>query len=98
MTWFQNLSIARKLALAFTITTALTLLLGGFSLWRLNAGEAQIRAVNDNWMPAVQHLGEMRAQLGEFRTFEQAQLTKQGDAAELADYDKRLKDTRAKGA
>ena len=96
MTWFQNLSIARKLALAFTITTALTLLLGGFSLWRLNAGEAQIRAVNDNWMPAVQHLGEMRAQLGEFRTFEQAQLTKQGDAAELADYDKRLKDTRAK--
>jgi methyl-accepting chemotaxis protein len=94
MTWFQNLPIARKLALAFTVTTALTLLLGAFSLWRLNAGEAQIRDVNENWMPAVQHLGEMRAQLGEFRTFEQAQLTKQGDAAELADYDKRLADTR----
>jgi methyl-accepting chemotaxis protein len=95
MTWFQNLSIARKLALAFASTTLLTLLLGAFSLWRLNDGNAQIRDVNENWMPAVQHLGEMRAQLGEYRTFEQAQLGKQGDAAELADYDKRLKDTRA---
>ncbi|MBA3931072.1 MAG: hypothetical protein C0521_15945, partial [Xanthomonas sp.] len=94
MTWFQNLPIARKLAMAFTVTTALTLLLGGFSLWRLNVGNDQMRDVNENWMPAVQHLGEMRAQLGEFRTFEQAQLTKQGDAAELADYDKRLADTR----
>ena len=45
MTWFQNLSIARKLALAFASTTLLTLLLGAFSLWRLNDGNAQIREV-----------------------------------------------------
>jgi len=94
MKWFQNLSIARKLALAFTVTTALTLLLGGFSLWRLNVSDTQIGDINENWMPAVQHLGEMRVQLGEFRAYEQAQLTKQGDAAEIADYDKRLADTR----
>ncbi|WP_334180482.1 methyl-accepting chemotaxis protein [Pseudoxanthomonas sp.] len=94
MNWFQNLPIARKLALAFTVTTALTLLLGGFSLWRLNVSDTQIGDINENWMPAVQHLGEMRVQLGEFRAYEQAQLTKQGDAAEIADYDKRLADTR----
>jgi hypothetical protein len=35
----------------------------------------------------------MRAQLGEYRTYEQAQLGKQGDAAAIADYDKRMADT-----
>ncbi|MEL1264232.1 methyl-accepting chemotaxis protein [Pseudoxanthomonas putridarboris] len=95
MKWFQNLSIARKLAMAFTTTTLLTLLLGSFSLWRLDVGDARMSEVNENWMPAVQHLGEMRVQLGEFRAYEQAQLTKQGDVAEIADYDKRLADTRA---
>ena len=95
MKWFQNLSITRKLLLAFCTTGLLTLLLGLFSVWRMDAAQQQIRQVNENWMPAVQHLGEMRAQLGEFRTFEQAQLSYQGDPAQLADYDKRMADTRA---
>ncbi|MCD9087184.1 methyl-accepting chemotaxis protein [Stenotrophomonas sp. SY1] len=95
MKWFQNLSITRKLLLAFCTTGLLTLLLGLFSVWRMDAAQQQIRQVNENWMPAVQHLGEMRAQLGEFRTFEQAQLAYQGNPEQLADYDKRMADTRA---
>ncbi len=95
MKWFQNLSITRKLVVAFCSTGLLTLLLGLFSVWRLDVAERQIEQVNSNWIPSVQHLGEMRAQLGEFRTFEQAQLSYQGDATQLADYDKRMADTRA---
>ena len=95
MKWFQNLSITRKLLLAFCTTGLLTLLLGLFSVWRMDVAQQQIRQVNENWMPAVQHLGEMRAQLGEFRTFEQAQLAYQGNPEQLADYDKRMADTRA---
>ncbi len=94
MKWFQNLSITRKLVLAFCITCMITLLLGGFSLWRMMLANTQIEQINNNWMPAVQQLGEMRAQLGEFRTYEQAQLGYQGNAEQLADYDKRLADTR----
>ncbi|KRG67314.1 chemotaxis protein [Stenotrophomonas terrae] len=94
MKWFQNLSITRKLVLAFCSTSLLTLLLALFALWRMNVADTQIQQVNDNWMPAVQQLGEMRAQLGEYRTFEQAQLTYQGNPTQLADYDKRLADTR----
>ncbi len=94
MNWFRNLSIARKLALAFSVTVVLTVLLGVLSLWRLSVANAQMVDVNTNWMPAVQHLGEMRAQLGEYRTYEQSQLTKQGQPEELADYDKKLADTR----
>ena len=95
MKWFQNLSITRKLLVAFCSTGLLTLLLGLFSVWRLDVAETQIEQASTNWMPSVQHLGEMRAQLGEFRTFEQAQLSYQGNAAQLADYDKRMADTRA---
>jgi len=94
MKWFQNLSITRKLVLAFCSTGLLTLLLALFAVWRMNVADSQIEQVNNNWMPAVQQLGEMRAQLGEFRTFEQAQLNYQGDTAQLADYDKRMADTR----
>ncbi len=94
MNWFRNLPIARKLAVAFTVTVILTVLLGALSLWRLSVSNAQMREVNENWMPAVQHLGEMRSQLGEFRTYEQSQLTKQGQADEIADYEKKLIDTR----
>ncbi|WP_313400117.1 methyl-accepting chemotaxis protein [Stenotrophomonas sp.] len=95
MNWFRNLSITRKLVFAFCITGLFTLLLGVFALWRMSLASSQIEAVDHNWMPAVQALGEMRAQLGEYRTYEQAQLSYQGDAAQLADYDKRLRDTHA---
>ena len=94
MNWFRNLPIARKLALAFSTIVVLTLALGALSLWRLSVANTQMVDVNTNWMPAVQHLGEMRAQLGEYRTYEQSQLTKQGQPEELADYDKKLTETR----
>ncbi len=95
MKWFQNLSITRKLLLAFCTTSLFTLLLGLFSVWRMDLSEQQIQQATHNWMPSVQHLGEMRAQLGEFRTFEQAQLSYQGNPQQLADYEKRMADTRA---
>ena len=93
MTWFRNLGIARKLAVAFTLTTAMTLALGVFALVRLSEAHAQLLDISSNWMPSVQSLGEMRAQLGEYRTYEQAQLGKKGDAEAIADYDKRMADT-----
>ena len=93
MKWFQNLTIARKLALAFSVTTAMTLALGIFALLRLDAGNAQLQDLSTNWMPAVQHLGEMRSQLGEYRTYEISQLHVQDDPEKIADYDKRMADT-----
>jgi len=93
MKWFQNLSIARKLALAFSVTTLMTLALGVFALLRLGAGNTQLQELSEDWMPSVQHLGEMRSQLGEYRTYEISQLYSQDDPAKVADYDKRMADT-----
>ena len=95
MMWFQNLTIARKLALAFSITTLMTLALGIFALLRLDAANAQLKDLSENWMPSVQHLGEMRSQLGEYRTYEISQLYSQDDPAKVADYNKRMADTEA---
>ncbi|MDG2526491.1 methyl-accepting chemotaxis protein [Stenotrophomonas sp. HITSZ_GD] len=90
MKWFQNLTIARKLALAFSVTTVMTLALGAFALQQLGHGNDQLVELSEDWMPSVQHLGEMRAQLGEYRTYEISQLYSQDDPEKIADYDKRM--------
>ncbi len=43
MKWFHDLPIARKLALGFTLTTLMTLVLGAFALLRLSEANAQLR-------------------------------------------------------
>jgi len=93
MKWFHDLPIARKLAVGFTLTTLMTLALGSFALVRLGQANAQLRAMSTNDIPSVQHLGEVRAQLGEFRTYEMAQLTVLDKPESVADYDKRMADT-----
>jgi phosphoglycerate-specific signal transduction histidine kinase len=42
MKWFQDLPIARKLAVGFTLTTLMTLVLGAFALLRLSEANAQL--------------------------------------------------------
>ena len=93
MKWFQDLAIARKLAVGFTLTTLMTLILGAFALLRLSEANAQLREMAGNDIPSVQHLGEARSQLGEFRTYELAQLSMLDQPEKVADYNKRMDDT-----
>jgi len=95
MQWFTNLSISRKLLLAFSLSFALTVALGLLALTRLSASNDQLRDAGGNWMPAVVHLGEMRAQLNEFRLFELAQLGRQGQPEEIARYAAQLEEAKA---
>ncbi|MEG0186835.1 MAG: MCP four helix bundle domain-containing protein, partial [Stenotrophomonas sp.] len=90
MKWFHDLPIARKLAVGFTLTTLMTVVLGVFALVRLNGANAQLGAMAGNDIPSIQHLGEVRSQLGEFRTFELAQLSMLDQPEKVADYEKRM--------
>ncbi|MBT2767501.1 MCP four helix bundle domain-containing protein [Stenotrophomonas sp. ISL-67] len=90
MKWFHDLPIARKLAVGFALTTLMTIGLGVFALLRLNSLNAELGEMADNDIPSVQHLGEVRAQLGEFRTYELAQLTMLDQPDKVADYNKRM--------
>ncbi|MCF7751812.1 MCP four helix bundle domain-containing protein [Bacillus subtilis subsp. subtilis] len=90
MKWFHDLPIARKLAVGFTLTTLMTVVLGAFALVRLNGANAELRAMASNDIPSVQHLGEIRSQLGEFRTYEMAQVSMFDQPEKVADYNKRM--------
>ncbi|WP_414495247.1 methyl-accepting chemotaxis protein [Stenotrophomonas maltophilia] len=93
MKWFHDLPIARKLALGFTLTTLMTVVLGVFALLRLSEANAQLGSMATNDMPSLQHLGEARSLLGEFRTYEMALLTMLDQPDRVADYNKRMDDT-----
>ncbi|MBK0026372.1 MCP four helix bundle domain-containing protein [Stenotrophomonas sp. S48] len=93
MKWFHDLPIARKLAVGFTLTTLMTVILGVFALMRLSEANAQLRAMATNDIPSVQYLGETRSLLGEFRTYEMALLTMLDQPDKVADYNKRMDDT-----
>ncbi|WP_256777581.1 MULTISPECIES: methyl-accepting chemotaxis protein [unclassified Stenotrophomonas] len=93
MKWFHNLPIARKLAVGFTLTTLMTVILGVFALVRLNGANAELAAMAGNNIPTLQHLGEARAVLGEFRTYELAQVSMLDQPDKIADYNKRMDDS-----
>ncbi|WP_313161026.1 methyl-accepting chemotaxis protein [Stenotrophomonas sp.] len=93
MKWFHDLPIARKLAVGFTLTTLMTVVLGVFALVRLNGANAQLAAMAGNDIPSVQHLGEVRSQLGEFRTYEMAQVSMFDQPEKVADYNTRMDST-----
>ncbi|AWH33105.1 MULTISPECIES: methyl-accepting chemotaxis protein [Stenotrophomonas] len=93
MKWFHDLPIARKLAVGFTLTTLMTVILGVFALVRLSEANAQLRAMATNDIPSVQYLGEVRSQLGEFRTYELAQLSMLDKPEKVAEYNTRMADT-----
>ncbi|AWH17534.1 methyl-accepting chemotaxis protein [Stenotrophomonas sp. ZAC14D2_NAIMI4_7] len=93
MKWFHDLPIARKLAVGFTLTTLMTVILGVFALVRLSEANAQLRAMATNDIPSVQYLGEVRSQLGEFRTYEMAQLSMLDKPEKVAEYNTRMADT-----
>ncbi len=97
MKWFYDLPIARKLAVGFALTTLMTIALGVFALVRLNGANAQLASMASNDIPSVEHLGEVRSLLGEFRTYELAQLSMLDQPDKVADYNKRM-DTTAKAA
>ncbi|WP_454831174.1 methyl-accepting chemotaxis protein [Pseudoxanthomonas wuyuanensis] len=94
MKWFQNISIARKLAVAFTITSLMTVGLGVFALAQMRASNRLAEEIQTLWVPAVQQLGEMRAQLGELRTFELAQIARADEPDAVEDYFKRMQKAR----
>lgn len=81
MKWFNDLSIVRKLAVAFLITTAMSIALGALALTRLSAINKQLEQIGSTWVPAVQQLGQMRSMLGEYRIFEMTRLKLAGDPA-----------------
>ncbi|WP_369932736.1 methyl-accepting chemotaxis protein [Xanthomonas tesorieronis] len=98
MNVFNHLKIRDKLIFAFALTTLLTLILGVFTYSRTTMSMAELRRIESDWVPATQALAEVRAQLGEFRTYELAQIARANDPDAMADYFKRMQKVRTEVA
>ncbi|MET0289554.1 MAG: MCP four helix bundle domain-containing protein, partial [Pseudoxanthomonas sp.] len=94
MNWFTHLKISHKLALAFSLVVAMTIGLGIFTIVRVNESKDQLGRIENNWVPAVSALGELRADLGELRTYELAQIARYQDPKAVADYVTRMEKMR----
>ena len=96
MEFFRNLTIIRKLAIAFTLTTVATLAMGGFAVMRLKQASVQLDAVSTRYMPAVQYLDLIRADLAEIRIAELSQLSHLHEPEFVAEYNQRIAEQRQK--
>ncbi len=98
MNVFKQLKIRDKLIFAFTLTTLLTVILGVFTYSRTTLAMSELKRIELDWVPATQALAEVRAQLGEFRTYELAQIARADDPEAMADYFKRMQKVRVEVA
>ncbi|QBE66354.1 methyl-accepting chemotaxis protein [Pseudoduganella lutea] len=89
MNWFYRLTVASKLRLAFGITVALTLLLGGFSLLKLDSVNQTSTEMEVNWMPSVRYAGDMNTATSDFRIAELQHILSH-DEAEMTNYERTL--------
>ncbi len=72
MRGFRNLSLFKKLILAFGLVGVLVAGLGCFSVLRLADLNSHLVDMNENWMPAVRELLTIKANILDTRTFEYA--------------------------
>jgi len=98
MNVFNQLKIRDKLIFAFALTTLLTVILGVFTYSRTTLAMSELKRIELDWVPATQALAEVRAQLGEFRTYELAQIARADDPEAMADYFKRMQKVRTEVA
>jgi methyl-accepting chemotaxis protein len=66
----QNLKIGAKLALAFTLTTLLTVLLAALAWVEISRVAAGADDVSTNWLPSVQAVGDLRVAANRARRIE----------------------------
>ena len=66
----QNLKIGAKLALAFAITTLLTVLIAAFAWMEISRVAAGADDVSANWLPSVQAVGDLRVAANRARRVE----------------------------
>lgn len=69
---FSNIKIGAKLGIAFALVIAMTLLIGGFSLYQLSRIHDSTEEIAEDWLPSIKVLGDLRARVNQFRRFEMA--------------------------
>jgi methyl-accepting chemotaxis protein len=84
MTWFNNLSVGRKLLLTFSAVVLLVVVLGGFALRSLADLNGAARELSGNWLPSVDRARGLQYQIARIRTNQLSViLAKENDREEI---------------
>ncbi len=87
MKWFYDLKIATKLMVSFVAVLAITVFLGGFSIFQLARVNQTSIDMESKWLPSMRAVLEIKADLARFRALE-AQYANVGGDANLENYEK----------
>jgi methyl-accepting chemotaxis protein len=84
MTWFNNISVGRKLLLTFSAVVLLVVVLGGFALKALADLDGAARELSGNWLPSVDRARGLQYQIARIRTNQlSVLLAKENDREEI---------------
>jgi hypothetical protein len=67
---FAKMKIGRRLTLAFAVLGAMLLGTAGIALWGMSSMRASAVAINANWLPSVETLGQMHVAKSDLRVLE----------------------------
>ncbi|MES2262034.1 MAG: methyl-accepting chemotaxis protein [Pseudomonadota bacterium] len=95
MQWFYNLKIATKLLVSFAVVQVLALILGSSAMLAMGRINQSTEDLAQNWMPSVQTVMTLRADVGDFRRWELGHMLSADDAA-YSTFEKRMEESLAK--
>jgi methyl-accepting chemotaxis protein len=84
MSWFNNMSVGRKLLLTFSAVVLCVVVLGGFALKSLVDLDGTARELSGNWLPSVDMARGLQYQIARIRTNQlSVVLAKENDREEI---------------
>lgn len=98
MNKFNDWPIRRKLMIAFCLSAVLTALLGGLGFSRMKQMQQETTLINQDVVPVLSRLSELRGFAGEFRVYEVGQFVNLDDPERYAYFFKRMDEIQAKYA
>ena len=96
MNKFNDWPIRRKLMIAFCLSAVLTALLGGLGFSRMKQMQQETDLINQDVVPVLSRLSELRGFAGEFRVYEVGQFVNLEDPERYAMFFKRMDEIQAK--
>lgn len=96
MNKFNDWPIRRKLMFAFCLSAVLTALLGGLGFSRMKQMQQETDLINQDVVPVLSRLSELRGFAGEFRVYEVGQFVNLDDPERYAMFFKRMDEIQAK--
>ena len=83
---FDNLTIGKRLAIAFSALAVLILVTGAFAVQRMGHTQATVRSVTLDSVPSIRDLGRLATMLAEYRVSERGLVASADDPAKQQEY------------